>query len=102
MPGLETADVVGPICESGDFLAKDRLLPAVGRGELLAVFTSGAYGMAMASRYNSHPLPAEVLVEGGRARLVRRREDYRDLVAHELPETTQIFDGRVSPRRSDP
>ena len=76
-------DVVGPICESGDFLALDRMLPPVKRGDLLAVFTTGAYGMVMASHYNSMPLPAEVLVEGDQARLIRRRETYDDLVAHE-------------------
>lgn len=84
LPGLEMADVVGPICESSDFLAKDRMLPPIARGDVLAVFAGGAYGMTMASRYNSHPLPAEVMVEGDRARLVRRRETYDDLVAHEL------------------
>lgn len=83
LPGLEKTDVVGPICESGDFLAKGRALPVVARGDLLAVFAAGAYGMSMASRYNSHPLPAEVLVEGSRARLIRRRETHDDLVAHE-------------------
>ncbi|MGE3109286.1 MAG: diaminopimelate decarboxylase [Phycisphaerales bacterium] len=84
LPGLETADVVGPICESGDFLAKDRLLPPVARGDVLAVFAAGAYGMAMASRYNSHPLPAEVMVEHNTSTLIRRRESYADLVRDEL------------------
>lgn len=83
LPGLEACDVVGPLCESGDFLAKDRPLPPLARGDLLAVFGAGAYGMSMASRYNSHPLPAEVLVEGERARVVRRRETYADITAHE-------------------
>ncbi len=83
LPGLAPADVVGPICESGDFLAKDRRLPEVKRGDLLAVFTAGAYGMSMASRYNSHPLPAEVLVDGSEARIVRERERAADVVAHE-------------------
>lgn len=83
MAGLVRCDVVGPICESGDFLAKDREIPEVRRGDLLAVFTAGAYGMAMASHYNSHGLPAEVLVEGSEARLVRRREGYEDLLAAE-------------------
>lgn len=83
VPGLEKADVVGPICESGDFLAKDRPLPPVARGDVLAVFAAGAYGMTMASRYNSHPLPAEVLVDGEQVTVVRRRETYADLVAHE-------------------
>jgi diaminopimelate decarboxylase len=84
LPGLEPCDVVGPICESGDFLAKDRPLPPVARGDLLAVYGAGAYGMSMANRYNSHPLPAEVLVDGARATVVRRRETYADLVGHEL------------------
>lgn len=84
LPGLETADVVGPICESGDFLAKDRLLPPVARGDVMAVFAAGAYGMAMASRYNSHGLPAEVMVDGHEATLIRRRENYEDLVRDEM------------------
>lgn len=84
MPGLEPADVVGPVCESGDFLAKDRELPLVARGDLLGVFAAGAYGMSMASRYNSHPLPAEVLVEGESYRVIRRRETLEDLTAHEM------------------
>jgi diaminopimelate decarboxylase len=84
LPGLEQADVVGPICESSDFLAQDRALPPVARGDLLAVFTAGAYGMSMASRYNSHPLPAEVLVDGDRATVIRRRETFQDLVEGEM------------------
>jgi diaminopimelate decarboxylase len=84
LPGLETCDVVGPICESGDFFAKDRLMPVVARGDLLAVFAAGAYGMSMASRYNSHPLPAEVLVSGTHAKVIRRRETMDDQVEHEL------------------
>ena len=84
MPGLEACDIVGPLCETGDFLAHDRTIPIVARGELLAVFTAGAYGMSMASRYNSHPLPAEVLVDGNKPRLIRRRETLDDLLSHEL------------------
>ncbi len=83
MDGLIPMDVVGPVCESGDFLAIDRPLPSVKRGDLLAVFTAGAYGMVMASRYNSMPLPAEVMVDGERATLIRQRESYDDLIAHE-------------------
>ena len=83
MPGTEVVDVVGPICESSDFLAKERHLPPVARGALLAVFSAGAYGMVMASEYNSFPRPAEVLVEGSEARLIRRRGTYDDLVAPE-------------------
>lgn len=82
-PGTEIVDVVGPICESTDFFAKDRHLPPVRRGDLLAVFSAGAYGMTMASEYNSFPLPAEVLVEDAEARLIRRRGTYEDLVAPE-------------------
>jgi diaminopimelate decarboxylase len=76
-------DVVGPVCESGDFLAQDRMLPAVGEGELLAVMSAGAYGMAMASNYNARPRPAEVLVEGTNYGLVRRRESVGELLAPE-------------------
>jgi diaminopimelate decarboxylase len=83
LPGTEPVDVVGPVCESGDFLAKDRRLPRVEPGELLCVFTAGAYGMSMSSQYNSRPRAAEVLVEGDRARLIRRRETYDDLVLAE-------------------
>jgi diaminopimelate decarboxylase len=83
MPGLVPVDVVGPLCETGDYLALDRRLPPPARGDLLAVFTAGAYGMSMASRYNSSPLPAEVLVSGDAFTVVRRRETYEDLVAHE-------------------
>ena len=83
LPGLSPCDVVGPICESGDFLAKDRPLPAVARGDVLAVFTAGAYGMTMASTYNTHPLPAEVMVEGGAARVIRRRQTLDELLAPE-------------------
>jgi diaminopimelate decarboxylase len=70
------ADVVGPICETGDFLAKDRRIEWVERGELLAVLSAGAYGFSMASHYNVRPRPAEVLVERGKARLIRDRESY--------------------------
>jgi diaminopimelate decarboxylase len=87
MDGLVSMDVVGPICESGDFFAVDRPLPPLKRGDLLAIYTAGAYGMAMASRYNATPLPAEVLVDGSKLSIVRRRETYEDLVAHErIPE----------------
>lgn len=83
---LVTCDIVGPVCESGDFLAKDRRLPPVQRGDLLAVFTAGAYGMSMSSQYNSRPRAAEVLVNGSEARVIRRRETYEDLIAAELNE----------------
>ncbi|MDP3786504.1 MAG: diaminopimelate decarboxylase, partial [Candidatus Omnitrophota bacterium] len=79
----EKADVVGPICESGDFLAKDRLLPPVERGDLLAVMGAGAYGFTMSSNYNSRPRAAEVMVIKGKFYVVRERETYGDLVRGE-------------------
>jgi len=80
-------DVVGPICESADFFAKDRLLPELASGDLLAVYDAGAYSMAMASTYNSRPLLAEVLVRGGKAYLTRERQTVADLTRQErIPE----------------
>jgi len=76
-------DLVGPICESGDFFAAERDLPAVGEDDLLAVRSAGAYGYAMASTYNSRPLPAEVMVDDGRARAISRRGTWEDLVRWE-------------------
>ena len=84
IPGAQKVDVVGPVCESGDFLAKGRTLPPMRRGELLATFSAGAYGMAMSSNYNGRPRAAEVLVDGAAHRLVRRRETFEDLVRPEL------------------
>ena len=83
VPGGEVVDVVGPICESGDFLAKDRPLPVTQRGDLVAFYTAGAYAASMASNYNARPRAAEVLVDGDTHRPVRRRETYADLVATE-------------------
>jgi diaminopimelate decarboxylase len=80
-------DVVGPICESADFLAKDRRLPPVHRGDLLAVFSAGAYGYVMSSNYNTFPRPAEVLVSGAASRLVTKRQTYDDVLAAETIET---------------
>lgn len=77
-------DVVGPVCESGDFLAKGRSLPPLKRGDLLATFSAGAYGMSMSSNYNSRVRAAEVLVDGSKSKLIRRRETYQDLVGPEL------------------
>ncbi len=77
------ADIVGPICESGDFLAKDREIPEVKSGALLAVFSAGAYGFSMSSNYNSRLRPAEVLVKGETFRVVRERETYEDLTRGE-------------------
>jgi diaminopimelate decarboxylase len=79
----EVVDVVGPICESGDYLAKGRALPPTKRGDLLAVFTAGAYGFAMSSNYNNRPRVAEVLVDGSSYKVIRRRETLEDLVALE-------------------
>jgi diaminopimelate decarboxylase len=84
IPGTRNTDVVGPVCESGDFLAKDRRLPPMQRGDLLATFSAGAYGMAMSSNYNARPRAAEVLVDGATHRLIRRRETLEDLVRPEL------------------
>ena len=80
---LIATDVVGPICESGDYFAKDRPLPAQKPGDRLALLSAGAYGFTMASNYNSRPRAAEVLVEGARHRLVRRRETMADLLRGE-------------------
>jgi diaminopimelate decarboxylase len=83
LDGCQQVDVVGPLCESGDFLARSRFLPSLKRGDLLAVFGTGAYGFSMASQYNSRPRPAEVLVEGDTFRIIRARETYEDLVRGE-------------------
>jgi diaminopimelate decarboxylase len=83
----ETVDVVGPVCESGDFLAKERPLPPVTEDALLAVMSAGAYGFAMASNYNARPRAAEVLVHGDRFQVVRRRESYEDMINGETPWT---------------
>jgi diaminopimelate decarboxylase len=75
--------VVGPICESGDFLAKDRTLPLPQAGDLLAVMSAGAYGFSMSSNYNARPRAAEVLSRGREFDIIRKRETYADLVALE-------------------
>ena len=79
----EVVDVVGPVCESGDFLALDREMDSVGTGELLAVHSAGAYGYSMASNYNSRPRAAEVLVDGERFAVITERESYTDLIRQE-------------------
>ncbi len=81
-------DLVGPVCETGDFLARGAMLPPCRRGDLLAVLGAGAYGAAMASNYNSRRRPAEVLVDGTRATVVRRRETFEQMFADELPVAT--------------
>jgi diaminopimelate decarboxylase len=77
-------DIVGPICESGDFFARDREFPEVNEGDLLAILDAGAYGMALSSNYNSRPRAPEVLVQGKSVRLIRRRESFQDLIKQEL------------------
>jgi diaminopimelate decarboxylase len=78
-----TADIVGPICESGDYLARDRTLPLPEQGDAMAIATAGAYGFAMGSQYNSRPRPAEVLVHGHKWTVIRERETFEDLVRGE-------------------
>ncbi len=82
--GTVLADVVGPICETGDFLARDREMPNVAPGDLVAVSTAGAYGFVLASNYNSRPRPPEVLVGVDRWRIIRSRESYEDLTRGEV------------------
>ncbi len=79
----EVVDVVGPICETGDFLAQNRELPPVQEGEVLAVLSAGAYGFTMASNYNTRPMPAEILVDGAKATVVRERQSLADLLKGE-------------------
>jgi len=80
----EVTDIVGPVCETGDFFARDRDLPVVDEGSLLAILDAGAYGMVLASNYNTRPRPAEVLVTGKSAKVIRRREKVSDLLRAEL------------------
>ncbi|MBV8864195.1 MAG: hypothetical protein JO210_02205 [Acidobacteriaceae bacterium] len=80
---LILADVVGPVCETGDFFAHNRELPEVETGDLLAIRTAGAYGFALSSNYNSRPRPCELLVDGDDLRVIRRRETYEDLIRGE-------------------
>jgi diaminopimelate decarboxylase len=79
----QLVDIVGPVCESGDFLARDLPLPPVQAGDLLVIWAAGAYGFVQSSNYNARRRPAEVLVEGRRFRVVRRRQTYDDLVRGE-------------------
>jgi diaminopimelate decarboxylase len=83
-PGLHHSHLVGAICETADHLARDRHLPPVAPGDTVAVFNAGAYGMTMASTYNANPLPAEVLVDGDTAHLIRRRQTLEELLQPEL------------------
>ena len=81
---IERIDIVGPVCESGDFFALDREMPEVREGDLLAIMSAGAYGFVMASNYNSRPLPAEALVRGDKFALIRKRQTWKDLVRGEI------------------
>jgi diaminopimelate decarboxylase len=92
---LSTVDVVGPVCESGDFLAQDRKIPLPKEGDLLAVESAGAYGMVMASNYNQRGRAAEVLVQGKRAWLTRKRESLNDLLRGEsVPSELKVKKGK--------
>lgn len=84
MEGLEKYDVVGPICEGSDFFAQNRDLPAMKRGDLIAIYTAGAYGFTMSSNYNSRPMLPEVLVDGDSFSIIRRRQSYEDLIVEEI------------------
>jgi len=81
---MERIDIVGPVCESGDFFALNREMPELHQGDLLAIMSAGAYGFAMASNYNSRPLPAEVLVRGDKFALIRKRQAWQDLMREEV------------------
>jgi diaminopimelate decarboxylase len=83
-PSREIADVVGPVCESADFIAQGRDVPVLDRGDLLAVMSAGAYGFTLSSNYNSRPRAAEVLVRDARYTVIRKRESYEDLVRLEI------------------
>jgi len=84
LPDLRLCDIVGPICETGDFLARGRLLPPVQRGDLIAVFSAGAYGMSMSSNYNDHGRSAEVLVDGDRVVVINERQKLASLLETEV------------------
>lgn len=79
----ETVDIVGPICETGDFFAQDRELPEFNEGELIGIFSAGAYGLSMSSNYNSRPRACEVMVKGDKAEVIRERENFEELVSKE-------------------
>ncbi len=83
LEGTDLVDVVGPICEGADFFAQDRALPPVKRGDLISIFTAGAYGFSMSSNYNARCRAAEVLVDGSNFSVIRKRENYEDLIALE-------------------
>jgi diaminopimelate decarboxylase len=80
---LKAVDVVGPVCESGDFFARDREMASLVPGDLVAILDAGAYGMSLSSNYNTRPRPAEVLVSGRKEKVIRRRETVKELFATE-------------------
>jgi diaminopimelate decarboxylase len=82
--GGEKIDIVGPVCESGDFFALDREMPELHEGDLLAIMSAGAYGFVMASNYNSRPMPAEALVRGDKFALIRKRQTWEDFLRDEV------------------
>jgi len=84
LPEEETYDIAGPICEAGDLLARERKLPKVHEGDLLAILNAGAYGYSMSSQYNSRPRAAEVLVKDGKYALIREREDFDSLLRGQM------------------
>ena len=81
---MKKYDVVGPICESGDTFAKNRELPQLEHGELVAIMGAGAYGSSMGSTYNFRPLTAEVLVDGAKYKVVRKRQSYEEMIDSQL------------------
>jgi diaminopimelate decarboxylase len=83
LTGTEVVDIVGPVCESADFFAKDRVLPPVKRGDFISIFTAGAYSFSTASNYNARGRAAEVLVDGSKFSVIRKRETYEDLTSLE-------------------
>jgi diaminopimelate decarboxylase len=80
----EAVDIVGPVCESGDFFAQNRELPPLDSGDRIALLSAGAYGFVMASNYNTRPMPAEILVDGNVAHVIRKRQSLDDLIAGEM------------------
>jgi len=84
--GTETYQVVGPICETGDTFARDRVLPSLQAGDLIAIKNAGAYGASMSSTYNTRPLVPEVLVDGDRMTVIRPRPTYSDLIGLDTPD----------------